>query len=406
MSGDPFADNRRLVTVFAVTMSTGFIAMSQALPVALIPISESLDASRAAVTAATSISTLVGAAVAFPVGRLLDRHGGRWIMTVGSAIGVLSIVLWSQATSLTHLYLAFAAMGLGTAMCTYEAAFAVLVVASDPSRRDRSILTVTMIAGLSTYLVYPPLGWLVSELGWRHTLLVLAGLMLVTSVPGHLWSIPDRATHVRRVRARASVSVRVALRQRRFWLLAIAFVGQAAATSAVLLLVFSYLLDVGHSLAVASTIPMAVGLLQILSRLALTTFARRLPLATAAAGAFAIQGIGLLALPLVGLSIPLTFLCVSAVGLANGVSVIARPSILADTFGAAQFASIMAAIVVPMALARAGAPLVAAWLADWRFLVAGGVVSLGASAALLPLVPRRRRGGSADAVTGDAVLAR
>jgi hypothetical protein len=126
------------------------------------------------------------------------------------------------------------------------------------------------------------------------------------------------------------------------------------------------------------------------SRLVLTTLARNLKLTRAAAVAFAIQGLGLLVLPLVGLSIPLTVLCVAAVGLGNGVSVIARPSIVADSFGTAQFASILAAMTVPMALARAGAPLGAAWLGDWRFLVLAGLASLVASLALVPLWLGRR----------------
>jgi hypothetical protein len=41
---------------------------------------------------------------------------------------------------------------------------------------------------------------------------------------------------------------------------------------------------------------------------------------------------------------------------------------------------------VPMALARAGMPLLGTWLGDWRFLVVCGVLAFIASAALLPLV--------------------
>ncbi|MEZ5152308.1 MFS transporter [Rhodococcus zopfii] len=381
---------RLLVAVFSVTSTIGFVAMVQILPVVLVPIAADLGTSRTAVAAASTVSTLMGALVAIPVGRILDRHGGRLVMTGGSAIGAVAVLLWSQVTSLAMLYVAFALIGLALVMSTYDSAFAVLVVATEPHERDQAILAVTMIAGLATYLVYPLLGWTVSEFGWRTTLVILAVTLAVTSIPAHLWAVPSRETHLSRVRRREGFPVAAALRRKRFWLLLTAFVAQAGSAAAFLLLIVAYLLDVGHSTAVATAVPIAVGVLQILSRLILTTVARRVPIAKATAFAFAVQAAGLLLLPLAGLSIPLTLLCVAAVGLGQGVAVIARPSILADSFGVVHFASVLAAIAVPTALARAGFPLVASWLGDWRFLVLCGVVSIVGTLALVPLLGQRR----------------
>lgn len=381
---------RLLVAVFSVTSTIGFVAMVQILPVVLVPIAADLGTSRTAVAAASTVSTLMGALVAIPVGRILDRHGGRLVMTGGSAIGAVAVLLWSQVTSLAMLYVAFALIGLALVMSTYDSAFAVLVVATEPHERDQAILAVTMIAGLATHLVYPLLGWTVSEFGWRTTLVILAVTLAVTSIPAHLWAVPSRETHLSRVRRREGFPVAAALRRKRFWLLLTAFVAQAGSAAAFLLLIVAYLLDVGHSTAVATAVPIAVGVLQILSRLILTTVARRVPIAKATAFAFAVQAAGLLLLPLAGLSIPLTLLCVAAVGLGQGVAVIARPSILADSFGVVHFASVLAAIAVPTALARAGLPLVASWLGDWRFLVLCGVVSIVGTLALVPLLGQRR----------------
>jgi len=106
----------------------------------------------------------------------------------------------------------------------------------------------------------------------------------------------------------------------------------------------------------------------------------------AASAAFAIQALGLVLLPLAGRSVPLCVLCVAAIGVGQGIGVVARPTILADSFGVLHFASVLAAITVPMAIARAGMPLLATWLGDWRFLVICGALAFIASAALLPLV--------------------
>jgi predicted MFS family arabinose efflux permease len=382
---------RLLIAAFALTSTVGYIAMIQVLPVVLIPIADELGQSRTAIAAASTISTLMGALAAFPIGRLFDRHGGRMLMAGGSALGAAAVLLWSQAASLAVLYIAFALIGVSIALTTYEAAFAVLVVVAEPLQRDRAILTVTMIAGLATYLVYPALGWMNSELGWRTTLVDLGVVLAVTSVPTHLWVIPSRQEHRARVQKHSGAPLGATLRQRRFWLLLVAFVAQAGSVSAFLLLVVAYLLDVGYSPAVASAMPIAVGVLQILSRLMLTAFGQRMRIATVTAFAFVTQGAGLLLLPLAGLSIPLTLLCVAAVGLGQGVGVIARPTILADTFGVTHFASALAVITVPMAVAKAGSPLLGAWLSDWRFLVISGCVALVGAVALLPLVRTERK---------------
>lgn len=391
---------RHLVMVFALTNTISFIAMIQILPVILIPIATDLDVSRTAVAGASTVSTLVGGLAALPVGRILDRRGGRTLMATGSVIGAGSVLMWSQATNLMSLYAAFALIGLALAMSTYESTFAVIVVATEAHQRNQAILTVTMIAGLSTYLVYPLLGWMNSEFGWRTTLIILSAILVTTAVPGHLWAVPSRAAHRNRVRTRSGTPFGAALRQRRFWLLLIAFVAQAGSASAFLLLVIAYLLDQGHSVAVATSVPIAVGVLQILSRLILTVAGTRLAITPVTSCAFAIQGFGLLLLPLAGLSIPVTLLCVAAVGLGQGVGVIARPSILADNFGVTHFASVLAAITIPTALARAGSPLLGAWLADWRFLVVSGSLALIAAVALLPLI------GVKSTVEGELVAAR
>lgn len=376
---------QRLVIVFAVTQTLGYGAMIQCFTVLLVPMAHDLAASRPQIAAASAISTLVGALVAVPIGRLLDRRGGRLLMSTGSIVGTVAVVAWSQATTLTQLYLAFVLVGIGLAMSTYEAAFAVLVATADAAQRGRAILTVTMVAGLATSLYYPLSGFLESELGWRGTLLVLAASLALIAVPAHLWVVPSRLAHRGGAARRSGASPRAALRDPRLWLLGVAFVAQAGSVAAFLLLVVSYLADAGHPARVATTVPVVVGVMQILSRMALPFLAARFSMTSVAVAAFTTQGVGLLLLPFVVGSVPLAVVCVGAVGVGVGVAVIAKPTIVADTFGAAHFASVAALVTVPIALSRAGSPLGAAWLADARFLAVTGTATLLGAAALAVL---------------------
>ncbi|MET7768792.1 hypothetical protein [Nocardia sp. NPDC005366] len=76
----------------------------------------------------------------------------------------------------------------------------------------------------------------------------------------------------------------------------------------------TYFREVGHSATTAAALPITVGVAQILSRLALAPLARRFGMTTVTAVSFAVQGLGLVLLPLVGTSLPLTLACVIAFG--------------------------------------------------------------------------------------------
>lgn len=396
---------RRLVAVLAVTQTVGYGALIQSFTVLLVPIARDLDASRTAVAAAMTISILVGAAAAVPVGRLLDRYGGRALMAGGSAVGVLAVVLWSQARTLPELYVAFALVGVALAMSTYEAAFAVLVVATDARRRDSSILVLTLVTGLLTSFYYPLTAWLDGLLGWRTALLVLAGSVAVLALPAHLWVVPGRAAHARRIGRREGVRVADALRRADFWLLLVAFATSAGVASAFLMLMVTYLRDVGFDPTLAASMPVTVGVMQITSRIALAPLARRFGMTRVTVVAFTLQATGLLALTFAGTAVVPTLLCIAAFGVGHGVSVVARPSIVADAFGVAQFASIVAVMTVPTALARAGAPLLGTWLGDSRFLLVMGLAGVVATAALVPLARDRTRARADEPVEAVPALA-
>src|SRR5687768_704574 len=83
---------RRLVAVLAITQTVGYGVLFYAFSVLLLPIAEELRVSTATVTGAGTLSILVGVVAAVPVGRWLDRHGGRALMTLGSVLGVAAVL--------------------------------------------------------------------------------------------------------------------------------------------------------------------------------------------------------------------------------------------------------------------------------------------------------------------------
>jgi MFS family permease len=120
--GNPVFHGWRIVAALAVTQTVGYGALYYAFAVLMQPMAADLHASTTVVTGALTASTLVGAVMAIPVGRWLDRHGGRGLMTAGSLAATALLVAWSQVHTVTGLYAVLVGVGLTSAMVLYEPA--------------------------------------------------------------------------------------------------------------------------------------------------------------------------------------------------------------------------------------------------------------------------------------------
>lgn len=123
------------------------------------------------------------------VGRLIDRHGGRMVMTLGSVLMALACVGLSRSWDLFTYNASWACLGLAMRMTLYEAAFATLAWIGGRSAR-RAMSQITLLGGLASTAFWPIGHALASAFGWRGALLIYGGFALLTA-PLH-WSLPAR----------------------------------------------------------------------------------------------------------------------------------------------------------------------------------------------------------------------
>ncbi len=287
--------------------------------------------------------------------------------------------MWARAGDVPGLYLAFAGIGLAGAAVLYEPAFATVNAYFDAQRR-KALLTVTMVAGLASTIFLPGSALLISRLGWRQALLILAAVQAATAVPhvlllrrrpaDHGWQRggvrdPSGSTAgpaARRAPAMVSSApterrqLSATLRSGPVALATIGAVLGSAVIAAVAVLFLAYLRQGGYTLAVASAAAGALGLVQIAGRAVLTVLARRMSTAVAAAVMLAAQTARVTVLLLVrGLAGVVIF--VVLFGLGFGVLNIARPDMLAQYAPRrlyARLSGIQASLVIT---AEAAAPL-------------------------------------------------
>ena len=396
------ASPARLVGALAITQTIGYGILYYAFSVFITPMARDLHAGVAELTGAITLAVLVSAVVAPSIGRQLDRHGGRGLMTAGSALGAAAVLAWSQVHNLVQLYLVCAVLGVASAMVLYEAAFAVIVARFDfdAARRARALLAVTVVAGFASSIFLPLTGFLVERHGWRQALVVLAAGYAVTAVPLHFLAVRSRPISAgadRRV-------VGAALRERPFWLLAAAFLTQTGAVAVMGVLLVTYLIALGHSPLFAATVAGLLGVLSVTGRLVTTGLQGRWPVALITAAVFASQGAAALVLPVAGRSVAGAICAVVLFGLGFGVGTIARPALLADRYGTAAYATLSGALALPITVSKAVAPLLAAGVAQLAgypsvMIAVAAACGLGA----LSLVAYDRRGRTERAASAEHV---
>jgi predicted MFS family arabinose efflux permease len=362
-------DHWRIVATLAITQTVGYGVLSYAFAVFLAPMAADLHTSVITVTGAATLAVLVSAAGAVPVGRWVDRHGGRALMSAGSVLAVGAVFAWSQARDAVDLYAAFGLIGVASAMVLYEPAFAIIVTRFDPVRRSTGLLAVTVVAGFASSIFLPLAGILNAHLGWRHAVAVLAAILAAATIAPHLLVLPGGAAPVRAgsldrsgpgAAALRAVVVRAALRDKGFWLLAIAFVAHGGALSIVAVHLVSYLTTLGHPPAFAAAVAGLLGVLSVTGRLVTTGLRRWYATTTVTAAVFALQAGAIAVLPLVGRDAAGAIVCVVLFGLGFGVATIARPALLAERYDTAGYATLAGALALPATVAKAGAPLAAA----------------------------------------------
>ena len=385
-----------LVGALGLTATVSYGVLLYAFAAFITPMGAELGWSRTTITGAYSLAQLVTGVAAIPVGRWVDRHGARGLMTAGSVLAALLLAAWSQVQSVGAFYAVWALLGVAMAAVLYEPAFAV-VATWFRTGRSRALTALTFTGGFASVLFVPFATALVARAGWRDALLALAALYAVCTVlphalllrrrpedvglapdggPAASTAAPTEARTEARTDARATAShpllarasVREAVRSPVFRWLAVAFTLSGLTFTAIGVHLVPLLLERGHGAAVAGGAMGLLGLMAMPGRLVITPLGSRWSHAAVTAVVFALQAVGLAAL-LATRSLAGVWAFVILFGVGFGAVAPARAILLADAFGAAHFGRISGVLTLGISLARAAAPVGASLL----YVAAGGV---------------------------------
>ncbi|MFB9485586.1 MFS transporter, partial [Streptomyces filamentosus] len=137
---------RAALPALCLTQIVSWGIVYYAFPVLNPEITHATDWPAGATTAAFSLALVVSALAGIRVGRILDRHGPRAVMTTGAALGTASLLLVAAAPNLPFFFASWALAGLAMATTFYQPAFAALTRWWAPDH-VRALTIVTLAGG-------------------------------------------------------------------------------------------------------------------------------------------------------------------------------------------------------------------------------------------------------------------
>lgn len=381
----------RVLAVLCITEVVSWGVLYYAFPVLSGRIAADTGWSPPGLAGAFSAGLVVSGLVGILVGRWIDRHGPRWLMTLGSTTAALAVVGVALAPSLLWFIAAWLLAGVAMSAVLYPPAFAALTRWAGP-RRVEALTLLTLAGGLASTIFAPITAALAAHMGWRAVFLVLAAAIAVVTIPAHAvglrqpWPQPagrDPAVHDgRRVRVVTS---------RAFLALAAALALTACASYAVVVNLVPLLTDRGFGLSAAAVILGLGGAGQVAGRLVYPAVNRRLSVrartVTITAGVAITTGLVAVLTGVAGLVV-----AVVLAGTVRGMMTLLQATAVSDRWGTSHYGRLTGLLSAPVMISAALAPWIGSTLAAAldsypamvAVMAAAGLFAAGLAAASVP----------------------
>lgn len=311
-----------------------------------------------------SLGLVVAGLVSPRVGRAIEARGGRPVMAWSSALLGAGLVGLALAPSLPLHLAAWVVIGLGMGAGLYDAAIATLGRLYGRGAMG-PIVNLTLLGGFASTVCWPLSVALNESVGWRGACLAYAALHLAVALPLHLALVPSRRGEDSpgdakaagsRIR-RAYPTLPVADRRLAFAIMAAVFTLAATIVAVVSVHVIAFLGARGLSLADAVATAALIGPAQVGARVIQALLGRFFHPIWTLMASVALMALGLAVLA-AGFPLAALPLVVYAAGV--GIESIARGHMPLALFGPEGYAALIGRLAMPVLLAQALAPPVAA----------------------------------------------
>ena len=375
---------KRLGAVLGVNQTLSW-GMTFYLPaVVAVPAANDLGVTTFSLLGAFSLSLLISGFCAPRVGGWIDKHGGKGSIAMSIVVLSAGLALLAASPNLAVWYAGWIVIGVGMAMGLYDAAFA---TAGTLLGRDAgpTITGITLFAGFASTVFWTLGAAIIGQTGWRGLLVLYIGIMLLLNLPMVLALVPRLDRNLKE--AKPDPGPRIPVSRPIVACLAGFFALRWFITSAIAVHILALLHGIGLNAAEAVVVASLIGPGQVAGRVLEATIGRKFGLLLRARLGALFFPLGAMILPLGGPVAATGFALLY--GMSNGILTINRGTLPLALFGPNGYATVLGWLAVPVQLAQAiaptlAAPVVAALPALWVFGIAG-LLGLAAALLLLPL---------------------
>lgn len=357
-----------------VTQIVGYGALMYAYAILLPRMADDFGLSLSAVFGVLSLGLFLGGLASPVAGALVDRFGGRWVMTIGSAVAGMALIAMSFAEDRYSLFFLILIAESAGMFVLYNAAFASIVRLESSVAPARSISIITLFGGVASTIFWPLTLWLYHMMGWEKTWVVLGGLLIIVCVPIHYLALSGterlpRATEANEQSDWPQLQGR-ARKQGLVWMVT-SFMFSAFVMGAVMALWVTNLEDIGHSAAMAALAGAVIGPFKTVGRFLEMLVSRNLyPLFTHVLSLSLLVAAFIVVLT-VGFTVPGVILAAALYGMGDGIQTIAGGTLPLALFGRDGYGARLGWITSVKNGISASAPFVFAWITQYY----GGWVS-------------------------------
>jgi predicted MFS family arabinose efflux permease len=380
------------VHAVGITQITAWGTAFYCLGVLAAPIAQELGFTRSFVFLGFTMAMLTQGLVSATIGRLIDRWGGRNVMSLGVVLIAIGLTMLAFVTNWLGYLAVWIFLGVAMRMSLYDAAFAAIVQVA-PSRGRTGISYLTLYGAFASTIFWV-IGHQLSEaVGWRNTLLIFAAINLVVCLPLNWWGLSKREPKpvnapAAAMAARAVDGKPLEGRARTIGMILFALIMSLngfvfGVVSVQLVPLFE---TAGMATATAVWIASLKGVAQFGGRVIEIIFGRNLHAFTVARFAIGALPFSLLLLLFSGGAFTPILAFTLLMGASQGVITIVRGAVPLALFGAEGYGRILGLIASPILVVSALAPTVYALILDtWGSTVGVTILFISATLAALAI---------------------
>ena len=313
------------------------------------PICEDMGYTRTKVALVQTIGSAVSFGLSFFSGKIFGKFGVKNMLRAGSVLLPLSWVIFGSAPNLITLYLGGVVLALGFYSGSMMACS--MVMGNWFKNNLATITGITFMgSGFGAMVFNSVSGVLLSNYGWRTSMLILSAVIAVVTIPMAFFVIkvtpqemgllPLGASETEKEAAPLhGLTLKQAMSTHQFWLFAAAFVVYNIPANMLNQTVYAHMTDVGYSITTAANITAAVMASMAISKIILGAAYDKLGVRVASLFVCVCLVMSYLGLYFAS-SMVMVVLTVIFIGTACSFGSLANPAITRTVFGTRDYAAI------------------------------------------------------------------